>query len=111
MLLRGIDGKQLGYAERPNSLGDYLYAVKPGVHTFWMVNIQRGHPLVLSDLRCYVIKADLEAGVTYRIDEDLEQIRAVISRDGSKDTLAIGRLVDQKGAYGHDCEWGKEVSQ
>lgn len=111
MLLRGVDGKRFGFSEIPNPLADILFVVKPGKHTFWMINIQRGHPMFLGDLRCYVIEADLEAGVTYRIDEDLDQIRAIIRREGSSDPLAIGRLVDQKEAYGNGCEWKKTVTR
>ena len=111
MLLRGIDGKPFGFEELPNPLADVLFVANPGKHTLWMVNIQRGHPLLLSKLRCYVIEVDLEAGVTYRIDEDVEQVRATISREGTNFPLATGRLVDQKGAYGRGCDWSKAASQ
>lgn len=105
MLLRRIDGKRYQPSELPNPFSDFLFGLKPGKHTFGMMNIQRGHPLLLSDLRCYTMEVDLKPGVTYRIDEDLEKVQGTLRVVDTQTLLATAKLVQAKSAYSDTCYW------
>lgn len=106
MLLRGVDGKTWTATDVPNPFSDFMYAITPGRHTLWVMNIQGGHPLLLENLRCYVVSdVDLKAGVAYRINEDKDKVRAVLVRDDNGAEMAAGKLVDTKSAYSEACNW------
>lgn len=108
MLLRGLDGTPLDTTKLPNPFSDYLFVLKPGTHSLWGMNIQGGHALFPENLRCYVIDdADLKAGVIYRLKEDKEVRRVILSREDTGAQVATGKLVDQKAAFTDSCNWNQ----
>lgn len=107
MLLRGVDSKEFDFSKLPNPFADFVYGIEPGTRMLWGKNIQGGHPLVPDKLRCYVLEANLVAGVIYRLEEDKEKIQAVLKREDTGAQVATGRLVDQHDAYSEGCNWNK----
>jgi hypothetical protein len=106
MLLRGLDGSKLDVMKVSNPFSDFLFALRPGTHSLWGMNIQGGHALFPENLRCYVISnVELKAGVVYRLDEDKELPRALLRREDTGEQIAVGALVDQKSAYTDSCNW------
>ena len=106
MLLRGLDEKPLDTTKLPNPFSEYLFVLKPGTHSLWGMNIQGGHALFPEALRCYVLSdVELRAGVIYRLNEDKEVRRAILTREDTGAQVAIGKLVDQKAAFTDSCNW------
>jgi len=106
MLLRGLDEKPLDTTKLPNPFSEYLFVLKPGMHSLWGMNIQGGHALFPEALRCYVIAdVELKAGVIYRLNEDKEIRRVILTREDTGAEVATGKLVDQKAAFTDSCNW------
>jgi hypothetical protein len=105
MFLRGLDKKRLDLKEMPNPMGNYVYAVTPGQHALLAMNIQSGHVIPYENMRCYILEADMQAGVTYRLDEDKERQRAVLKREDTGAEVAAGEMVSQQSAYSDVCQW------
>jgi hypothetical protein len=106
LLLRGLDRKALDTSKIPNPFSDFIYAVTPGSHVLWGMNIPGGHLLAPEGLRCYVIPdVNLEAGVIYRLDENKERSLAIIKREDTGAEIATGRIVDRKAAFTEGCKW------
>ena len=108
--LRGLDRNALDIHKIPNPFSDFVYGVKPGLHTLWGMNIPGGHPLAPDGLRCYVI-ADVqtEPGVTYLLDEDRVNKLAIIKRQDTGVQIAAGPMVDQRAAFTEICNWQKPL--
>lgn len=109
MLLRGIDDVRLDSLKLPNPYSDYVYVIKPGRHKFMGTNIQSGHFVMPSDLRCYTFEADLLPGVDYILQEDKENEEAILRREDTKEIVATGEKYEQKDAYVGPCNWGTVV--
>lgn len=108
LLLRGLDGQTLDTSKIPNPFTDFHYAVTPGSHVLWGMNLPGGNIYVAEGLRCYVFPpVTLEAGMVYRIDEDKERLQAIIKRDDNGALVAAGRLVDRRHAFTDLCDWSK----
>ncbi|MEA5098594.1 MAG: hypothetical protein VB032_08685 [Burkholderiaceae bacterium] len=105
MFLRGLDKKRLELKEMPNPMGNYVFAVSPGQHALLAMNIQAGHVIPYEGMRCYILEADMKAGVTYRLDEDKEKQRAVLKREDTGVEVAAGEMVSQQSAYSDVCQW------
>lgn len=109
MFLRGYDGVRLNSLKLPSPYSDYVYVIKPGKHQLMGMNIQSGHVLMPSDLRCFSMEAELSAGVEYIIDEDKANDMALLRRADTKEIIAKGPKYEQKDAYVGPCNWGKTV--
>jgi len=106
LLLRGLDRKKFDISTIPNPTSDFVYAIQPGIHTLWGMNIPGGHPLFPEGLRCYTITdVTLEPGVIYRIDESREQAMATIKREDTGTVIGRGQMVDRKSAFTDACKW------
>jgi hypothetical protein len=107
MFLRGLDDQRLESLKLPNPYSDYVFVIKPGRHRLMAMNIQSGHFLMPTDLRCYRMEADLLPGVDYILIEDRDNDKAVLKRQDNGKVVATGDKYEQKGAYVGACEWGK----
>ena len=105
MLLRGLDRKRLELGQIPNPFSDAVFAVLPGRHDLLTMNIQSGHLIPTENMRCYIIEAELKAGVMYRLDEDKQKMRAVLVRDDSGAEIASASVSDRNSAFGNPCDW------
>lgn len=105
VLLRGLDGVPLESVRVSNAFYKYAYLVKPGHHVFWGMNAPYPHPLVPQRIRCYVIQAEVEQGVRYRLKEDIRLKRPLLLRDDTGETLSIGQLVDEPWVFLRSCRW------
>lgn len=107
MFLRGLDDQRLDSLKLPNPFSDYVYVIYPGRHKLMGMNIQSGHFISPSDLRCYSLEAELSPGVEYILDEDKSRERALLKRRDTGAVVASGEKYEQKGAYVGPCNWGK----
>lgn|GEM_PF-1373989 len=107
MFLRGLDDQRLDSLKLPNPYSDYVYVISPGRHRLMGMNIQSGHFIAPSDLRCYSLEAELQPGVEYLLDEDRQQQRALLKRADTGIIVASGEKYEQKEAYVGFCTWGK----
>lgn len=107
MFLRGLDDERLNSLNLPNPYSDYVYVIQPGEHRLMGMNIQSGHFIVPSDLRCYSLKAELLPGVEYMLNEDKDREMAILKRVDTGVIVAEGEKYEQKGAYVGPCNWGK----
>ena len=107
MFLRGIDDERLNSLKLPNPYSDYVYVIKPGHHKFMGMNIQTGHFLMPSDLRCYSFEAEVLPGVEYILQEDKDKELAILKRADTGAVVATGEKYEQKEAYVGPCNWGK----
>lgn len=107
MLLRGLDDERLDSFKLPNFFSDYVYVIHPGRHRLMGMNIQTGHALAMSDLRCFSMEADLLPGVDYILDEDKKRDMALLRRADTGVVVATGEKYEQKDAYVGPCTWGK----
>ncbi|WAW10196.1 hypothetical protein NB640_00535 [Oxalobacter vibrioformis] len=107
MLLRGLDDERLSSLELPNPYADYVYVIKPGRHRLMGMNIQSGHVLIPTDLRCYSLEAELLPGVDYLLVEDKEKEMAHLKREDTGAIVASGEKYEQKDPYSGACTWGK----
>ena len=107
MFLRGLDDMRLNSLELPNPYADYVYVIKPGHHKLMGMNIQSGHILVPTDLRCYSMEAELLPGVSYILAEDKDKEMALLKREDTGAIVASGEKYEQKDAYTGPCNWGK----
>ena len=107
MFLRGLDDERLSSLEVPNPYADYVYVIKPGRHRLMGMNIQSGHILMPTDLRCYSLEVELLPGVDYLLVEDKEKEMAHLKREDTGAIVASGEKYEQKDAYSGVCRWGK----
>lgn len=107
LLLRGLDDERLDSFKLPNFFSDYVYVIKPGPHKLMGMNIQTGHVLVMSDLRCFSMEAELLPGMDYVLDEDKKRDVALLKRADTGAVVATGEKYEQKDAYVGPCTWGK----
>lgn len=107
MFLRGLDDVRINSLELPNPYADYVYVIKPGHHRLMGMNIQSGHFIAPSDLRCYSLEAELLAGVDYILVEDKDKEIAILKREDTGAIIASGEKYEQKDAYTGPCNWGK----
>lgn len=105
MFLRGFDKKRMELKEMPNPMGNFLFALTPGTHSLLAMNIQSGHLVPLENMRCYIIEAELKAGVIYRLNEDKKKNRAVLVREDSGAEVASSPMVDKQSALFGMCNW------
>ena len=105
MLMRGIDRKRFDFKDIQNPFSDFLYAVPPGRHEFLAMNVQSGHLVPTESMRCYILEADLQAGVVYRLVEDKDKWRASLVREKDGQEVAIGKMVDHQSSFGKPCDW------
>ncbi|MDL2283602.1 hypothetical protein LJC19_00405 [Oxalobacter sp. OttesenSCG-928-P03] len=107
MFMRGLDDQRLDSLKLPNPYSDYVYVIKPGHHKIMGMNIQSGHVISPTDLRCYSLEAELLPGVDYILMEDKEKELAVLKREDNGTVIATGEKYEQKDAYVGPCNWGK----
>lgn len=109
IFLRGLDDERLNSLELPNPYADYVYVIKPGHHRLMGMNIQSGHFIVPTDLRCYSLEAELLPGVDYLLVEDKEKEKEMLhlKREDSGAIVASGEKYEQRDAYSGTCSWGK----
>lgn len=107
MFLRGLDDERLSSLKLPNPYSDYVYVIQPGHHKFMGMNIQSGHILMPTDLRCYSLEAEVLPGVEYLLQEDKEKEIAILKRMDTGAVVATGEKYEQKDAYVGPCNWGK----
>ncbi|MBS1186195.1 MAG: hypothetical protein H6R04_213 [Burkholderiaceae bacterium] len=105
MFVRGFDQRRLELSEIRNPIGNFVFAVTPGAHSLLAMNVQSGHVIPTESMRCYVIEAEMKAGVIYRLDEDKGMRLAVLKREDSGERVAVGELVSQQSAYSDVCRW------
>ncbi len=105
MLLRGADKKRLELSQIPNPFSDAVFALLPGKHDLLAMNIQSGHLIPTENMRCYIIEAELKAGVLYRLDEDKVKMRAILVRDDSGAEVASADVSERNSAFGNPCDW------
>lgn len=105
MLVRGIDEQRMKVADVPNPFNDFVYAITPGKHTLLLMNIQSGHVIPTENMRCYIIEADFQPNVAYRLDEDKANWRAVLTREEGGAEVASAKMADQQSAFGNPCHW------
>ena len=105
MSIRGIDQNRMKPEDLQNPFKDFVYAVTPGKHSLLVMNIQSGHVIPTENMRCYIIDAQFEANVSYRIDEDKANWRAVLTREDGGAEVASAKLADQQSAFGNPCHW------
>ena len=110
MLLRGLNEERLSSVELPNPYSNYIYVVNPGRHTLLGINIQTGHFLMPTDLRCYSLEVTLLPGVEYILNEDKNNDQAVIKRTDTGEVVATGEKFEQRRAYTGVCDWGQKDS-
>ena len=106
MLLRGVNEERLSSLELPNPYSNYIYVVNPGQYTLLGMNIQTGHFLMPTDLRCYSIEVTLLPGVEYIFNEDKNNDQAVMRRSDTGEIVATGEKFEQRRAYTGVCSWG-----
>ncbi len=104
-LLRGLDGEMLHSMRVPSDIWKYAYLLQPGPHLLWVMNMPYGHPLIPQRIRCYVIRAELEPGVCYRLVEDPRAQRALLLKEGTQETVASGPMVDHPWVFLRGCRW------
>lgn len=107
MFLRGLDDERLDSLQLPNPYADYVYVIKPGHHRLMGMNIQSGHFIAPTDLRCYSLEAELQPGMAYLLVEDKEKEMALLKREDTGAIVASGEKYEQKDAYSGACNWGK----
>lgn len=105
MQVRGIDQQRMKPEDIQNPFSNFVYAISPGKHSLLVMNIQSGHVIPTENMRCYILDAQLEANVAYRVDEDKANWRAVLKREVSGTEVASTKLVDQQSAFGNPCNW------
>ncbi|RJX30806.1 MAG: hypothetical protein C4516_08625 [Oxalobacter sp.] len=105
MYVRGIDQQRLKPDDIQNPFTDFVYAVAPGKHALLVMNIQSGHIIPTENMRCYIIEAQFQADVPYRIDEDKTNWIAIIKREDNGKEVASAKLSDQSSAFGNLCQW------
>lgn len=103
MLMRGLDGKRLELNETANPFSDAAFAILPGQHELIAMSIQSGHFIPTENMRCYILKANLEAGVLYRLDEDRESFRAILRRNDSGMEVASTSVMEKRESFGTPC--------
>jgi hypothetical protein len=108
MFLRGLNDERLSSTKLPNPYSNYIYVINPGRHRLMGMNIQSGHFLMPSDLRCYSLEAELLPGVEYILNEDKKKDLAILKRADTGEVVASGEKYEQKGAYVGPCSWENE---
>lgn len=107
LLLRGLDGVETDSMRVPSLISNYAYAITPGRHVFWVRDLPTGHPVLAAfeRVRCYVIEAEVEKGVTYRLQEDTRRriARLLVHDTGAE--VAAGKLVDEPWVVARGCRW------
>jgi hypothetical protein len=103
LLLRGVD-------RMPTPIylplrTQVVFLIKPGRRILWAKNVPYPYPLIPQKIRCYVIDAELAAGVLYRLEEDAERKTALLQRDDTRQLVASGPLVDEPWIFAADCRW------
>jgi hypothetical protein len=91
----------------PNAFSKYAYLMKTGPHIFWLRDVPYGHPAVavFERVHCYVMEVDLAQGMQYRLREDAARKSALLLDDATRETVAIGQLVDEPWVPSRDCQW------
>ncbi len=105
LLLRGLDGLPLAEACIPAPHRECVYLIIPGRHVLWLKNAPYPLPLIPQQIRCYVIDAELLAGVRYSVEEDSGRKVAQLLRDDTRQQVASGTLVDEPWIFASDCRW------
>jgi len=105
LLLRGLDRVPLDTLRTPSALNRYVYVMKAGRHTLWVMSMPYGHPLIPQRIRCYVIDMELVEGVRYRLEDDPDEKRALVLRDDTGERVALGRMVDEAWVFQRSCRW------
>jgi hypothetical protein len=105
LLLRGLDQVPLDTLRVPGGLSEYVYVLKAGRHTLWVMSMPYGHPLMPQKIRCYVIEVVLAAGTRYRLLEDTGRQMAGVLSDATGEGVAWGRLVDEPWVFSGSCRW------
>ncbi len=104
MFLRRVDAINL---QLSNPYSDYVYVLKPGHHRLMGMNIQSGHFIAPTDLRCYALDAELQPGMDYLFSEDKDKELALLKRADTGEIVASGNKYEQKDAYSGSCTWDK----
>jgi len=105
LLLRGLDQTPLDTGRIPSGFSDHVYVLKAGRHTLWVMSMPYGNPLIPQKIRCYVIEAQLAAGMRYRLEEDSVSKEARVLRDDNGERVALGRLADEPWVFSGSCRW------
>lgn len=105
VLLRGVDLKPVSATRIPNAFRDTSYLLSPGLHVLWVSSVPYGHPLLPQTVRCYVLSAHFERGARYVLEEDPDNARVRMLREGSELPAASGQLVDKAPVFLRDCRW------
>lgn len=103
LLLRGVDRMP---APLPFPI-EAVYLIKPGRHMLWAKMVPGLMvPLPIPQkIRCYVIEAELLAGVLYYLEEDAGGKSARLLREDPRQVVASGPLVDEPWIFASDCRW------
>jgi len=109
LLLRGLDGHPVDSMRVPNAFANYAYLMKSGHHEFWVRDLPVGHPVwaTFERIRCYVIEAELERGMKYRLKEDTDRKIALLLSHETGIAIATGQLVDEPWIVSRGCQWKK----
>ena len=105
LLLRALDRVPTPVRLPGPGSSQAVYLIKPGRHMLWAKNVPYRYPLIPQKIRCYVIDAELAAGVLYRLEEDAERKIALLQRDDTRQLVASGPLVDEPWIFAADCRW------
>lgn len=105
LLLRGLDRMPTSMHLPGPGSSQAIYLIKPGRHMLWAKNVSYGPPMIPQKIRCYVIEAELLAGVLYYLEEDAGGKNARLLRDDSRQVVASGPLVDEPWIFASDCRW------
>jgi len=105
VLLRGVDLNPVSAARIPHAFRDTIYLLSPGPHVLWVSSVHYGHPLLPQTVRCYVLSAHFERGARYVLEEDPDNARVRMLREGSALPAASGQRVDKTPVFLRDCRW------
>jgi len=105
VLLRAVDGALLPSVQVSNHLRPLAYSLPAGTHILWLSELPYGFPFVPQYIDCFVMQVTLIPGSRYNLRLDPRLKLPVLSRGGTAEAEAVGKVVDRPLLIERGCQW------